>query len=90
MADEQQQLEGQPEEQPVQEAADEPKNSQGSRLNNHWQKLKKFARECQRVLKVLKKPDKQEFLTTAKVSAIGLTIIGLIGFALSMVQQAII
>ena len=42
------------------------------------------------MIKVIKKPDKQEFLTTAKVSAIGLAVIGLIGFALSMVQQAII
>ena len=85
--------ESQPVEQPeseAQESAQEPTHTEGSRLNNYWRKFKKFVRECQRVLKVLKKPDKQEFLTTAKVSAIGLTIIGLIGFALSMVQQALI
>ncbi len=53
-------------------------------------KLKKFFRECLRVVKVLKKPNKEEFLTTAKVSAIGLAIIGLIGFVLSLAQQLIL
>ena len=53
-------------------------------------KLKKFLRECRRVFKVTRKPNKEEFVTIAKVSAVGLALIGLIGFALSMVQQLIL
>lgn len=35
---------------------------------------------------MLKKPDKTEFSTVAKVSAIGLGIIGVLGFAISMIM----
>lgn len=68
-------------------------NEQGKwakKINEWWFQLKKFGRECRRVLKVTQKPNKEEFLTIAKVSALGMTIIGLIGFALSMAQQLIL
>lgn len=55
-----------------------------------WKKLVRFIGECRRVLKVVHKPNKEEFLTTVKASAIGLAIVGLIGFALSMIQQLIL
>jgi protein transport protein SEC61 subunit gamma-like protein len=48
--------------------------------------LKSFTQQCVRVWKLLKKPDKQEFRTTAKVSAIGLGLIGLLGFLISLVM----
>ena len=68
-------------------------NEQGKwtkKVSEWWFQLKKFGRECRRVLKVTQKPNKEEFLTIAKVSALGMTIIGLIGFALSMAQQLIL
>jgi len=40
--------------------------------------------EYKRVLLVTKKPGKEEFLTVAKVSAIGALLIGLIGFIINM------
>ncbi|MEN9626438.1 MAG: hypothetical protein RL557_766 [archaeon] len=46
--------------------------------------LKSFIKQCVRVWYLLKKPDSQEFTTIAKVSAIGLCVIGLIGFLISM------
>ncbi len=55
-----------------------------------WQRFKRFLNECNRVLKVTQKPNKAEFLTTVKVSAIGLAIIGMIGFILSMIQQLLL
>ncbi|NMB66821.1 protein translocase SEC61 complex subunit gamma [Candidatus Woesearchaeota archaeon] len=42
--------------------------------------LKSFIEKCKRVWAVLKKPTKEEFLTVAKVSALGILVIGLIGF----------
>jgi len=42
--------------------------------------LKSFFEKCKRVWAVLKKPTKEEFLTIAKVSAIGILIIGFLGF----------
>lgn len=47
-------------------------------------RLKSFTRECKRVLKVTKKPDRVEFLTIVKISAIGIAIIGLMGFTIQM------
>lgn len=46
-------------------------------------KLKSFTSQCVRVWHLLKKPDKEEFQTIAKVSAIGLGIIGALGFLIS-------
>ncbi len=51
------------------------------------EKLKSFYQQCARVWILLKKPDKQEFSTIAKVSAIGLGLIGVIGFAIAMVMK---
>lgn len=48
-------------------------------------KLKSFFVECVRVVRVTKKPDKQTFLTTVKVSAMGMAIIGAVGFLLSLI-----
>ena len=47
------------------------------------EKLKSFVSQCARVWHLLKKPDRIEFTTVAKVSAIGLAIIGAIGFLIS-------
>ncbi len=43
-----------------------------------------FYRKCVRVWHVLRKPSREEFLTVAKVSAIGILAIGLIGFLISI------
>ena len=50
-------------------------------------KLKRFGLECIRVLKVTKKPSGMEFKAIVKVSALGIAIIGLIGFVIQMVRQ---
>jgi len=48
-----------------------------------------FFRKCVRVWMVLKKPDKEEFLMVAKVSAIGILAVGVIGFFISIIMQVI-
>ncbi len=50
-------------------------------------KLKRFGKECMRVLKVTKKPGKEEYKTIVKVSGIGILIIGLVGFLKTMTTQ---
>lgn len=47
--------------------------------------LKSFFIKCKRVWVTLKKPTKKEFEMTAKVSAIGILIIGAIGFIVSAI-----
>ena len=51
--------------------------------------IKSFGRKCLRVWHVLKKPDKEEYWTVAKVSAVGILIIGLIGFIISLIVRQV-
>ena len=48
-----------------------------------WEKIKSFILQSKRVWHVLKKPSSAEFKTVAKVSAIGILIIGAMGFIIS-------
>ena len=50
-------------------------------------KFKRFLKECYRVLKITKKPNKQEYMTIVKVTSLGMAAIGLIGFILTMIKQ---
>jgi protein transport protein SEC61 subunit gamma and related proteins len=49
--------------------------------------LKSFVGKCKRVWMVLKKPTREEFLKVAKVSAVGILIIGALGFIISIVMK---
>lgn len=48
---------------------------------------KSFLGKCKRVWHSLRKPNKQEFQLTAKISAAGIAILGLIGFLISIVIE---
>lgn len=50
-------------------------------------RLKSFSIECMRVLKVTRKPTKEEYKTIVKASAIGMAIIGAIGFLIHLIRQ---
>ncbi|MDO5851792.1 MAG: protein translocase SEC61 complex subunit gamma [Methanobacteriaceae archaeon] len=51
--------------------------------------INSFLKQCQRVLKVSKKPDKNEYKTVAKVTGIGIIIIGFVGFLITLIAQLI-
>ena len=50
-------------------------------------KLKSFTFECRRVLKITRKPTKVEFKTIVKASALGMAIIGALGFLIHILRQ---
>jgi protein transport protein SEC61 subunit gamma-like protein len=54
-------------------------------MNQTLTSLSTFFSQCKRVWVTLKKPTRKEFETISKVSAIGIVIIGVLGFLLSMV-----
>ena len=58
-------------------------------LNSHWVKFRSFVTECIRVLKVTRKPSKEEFKAILKASGLGMAIIGLMGFLITMAKQLI-
>ncbi len=51
--------------------------------------LKSFYKKCKRVWFALKKPTKKEFEMTSKVSAIGIAILGIIGFLISILIKTL-
>ncbi|MDD5012700.1 MAG: protein translocase SEC61 complex subunit gamma [Candidatus Nanoarchaeia archaeon] len=55
-----------------------------------FEKIKSFVAKCRRVWTVLKKPTRDEFLKIAKVSAVGIMIIGALGFLISIVMKLFI
>lgn len=64
----------------------EPKQI-GAPISGKFDKLKTFVVECKRVLRVTKKPNKEEFQTIVKVSAIGMGIIGILGFLVHFIKE---
>ena len=50
-------------------------------------RIKEFAAECKRVLQITKKPDKMEYNAIVKASGLGILIIGLIGFLLTLGKE---
>ena len=53
-------------------------------------KAKAFLKKCKRVWHTLKKPTKEEFWQTTKISAIGIVILGVLGFAISLLMKAFV
>jgi len=53
------------------------------------EKTKSFLLKCKRVWQVLKKPTKKEFQLTAKVSAIGIALLGFFGYIVSLIMGVI-
>ena len=47
-----------------------------------FSKLKSFTIQSKRVLKITKKPSKEEFKVIVKVSGIGIAVIGFLGFTI--------
>ncbi|AAB86149.1 MULTISPECIES: protein translocase SEC61 complex subunit gamma [Methanothermobacter] len=46
-----------------------------------------FIKQSKRVLRVSKKPSREEYLNVSKVTGIGIIIIGVIGFIISIIAQ---
>lgn len=50
-------------------------------------KLKRFIKETIRVLRITKKPNKEEFKNITKITGLGCAIIGAIGFLIFLIKQ---
>ena len=50
-------------------------------------KLKRFIKETIRVLRITKKPNKEEYKNLLKVTSLGISIIGALGFVIFLVKQ---
>tara|TARA_Y100000310_G_scaffold286529_1_gene310818 strand:- start:149 stop:340 length:192 start_codon:yes stop_codon:yes gene_type:complete len=50
----------------------------------YWVRFKSFLKECQRVLKITKKPNMTEFKSVVKITGLGMLVIGTIGFIITI------
>ena len=72
--------------------SDENQSNQEHRensVNGFSHKFKSFLVKCKRVWHTLKKPSRKEFEMIAKISAIGIAILGLLGFLVSIIIKLI-
>ena len=53
-------------------------------------RLKRFIKETIRVLRVTKKPNKQEYWATVKVTSIGIGVIGALGFIIFLIKELLL
>ncbi len=60
-----------------------------SNSNSFWMKTKRFYKQTIRVLRITRKPGKEEYLTVVKVTGLGMAVIGLMGFVIFMIKQLI-
>jgi len=51
--------------------------------------INRFFKECKRVLRVAKKPNKEEYFNFSKVTALGIIILGVIGFVIVLISQLV-
>jgi len=47
--------------------------------------IKGFLKNCMRVFRVTRRPTKEEYFNAAKITGLGILIIGLIGFAIFLI-----
>lgn len=52
-------------------------------------KVKRFIKETIRVLRITKKPNKEEYKNIVKVTGLGICIIGVIGFIIFLLKQVL-
>ena len=58
-------------------------------FSSYLSRAKEFLRECVRVLRITKKPTREEYKTIVKVAGLGMILIGLIGFIIVMLKTLI-
>jgi len=47
--------------------------------------MRRFLSNCKRVLRIARKPDKSEYLQVAKITGLGIMLIGFIGFIIMLI-----
>lgn len=56
---------------------------------NVQESFDKTVKDCKRVLKVSRKPDKEEYLEFSKIVAIGIAIVGVVGFVIVLLANVV-
>ena len=57
---------------------------------SRWTRLTSFYQQCPTVFKLTRKPTNEEYRTIVKVCAIGMAVLGALGFIISVINQLIV
>jgi protein transport protein SEC61 subunit gamma-like protein len=49
--------------------------------------LREFLQNCKRLFQVARKPDQEEYLRVAKITGIGILLIGAVGFVIMLLKH---
>lgn len=55
------------------------------KLNKEY--ISRFIKMNQRVLRVAKRPGREEYINVAKITGLGIIVIGVVGFVISLIAQ---
>jgi len=58
-------------------------------MNLNRQSITQALKQYRRVLYISRRPDRDEFVNVAKITGIGIIIVGVIGFVISLIAQLI-
>jgi protein transport protein SEC61 subunit gamma-like protein len=58
-------------------------------MNLNRQSITQALKQFRRVLYISRRPDRDEFMNVAKITGIGIIIVGVIGFVISLIAQLI-
>jgi protein transport protein SEC61 subunit gamma-like protein len=58
-------------------------------MNLNRQSITQALKQYRRVLYISRRPDRDEFMNVAKITGIGIIIVGVIGFVISLIAQLI-
>jgi protein transport protein SEC61 subunit gamma-like protein len=56
---------------------------------NVQERFDKFVKDSKRVLKVARKPDRAEYLDLVKITALGILVIGAVGFVIVLIGNLV-
>ncbi len=70
-----------------QQRTQQPQETTRQNTEEKPSRLKRFIKEALRVLRITKKPDKEEYKSLVKVTGIGAAVLGIIGFILFLFKQ---
>jgi protein transport protein SEC61 subunit gamma-like protein len=62
-------------------------NRAGISMRLNKESIVRFMKMNQRVLRVAKRPDREEYINVAKITGLGIIVIGVIGFIISLITQ---
>ncbi len=64
-------------------------NDRSPNVNKKLEEIKAFLEQCRRVLMITRKPTTEEYINVAKITGLGITLLGVLGYIIHVPIQYI-